>query len=47
MTQQTFGSELPRLREQRGLSLKKFAKLLRLRPGQGRRLHRDHACLGG
>ncbi|MGH3942582.1 MAG: helix-turn-helix domain-containing protein [Pseudonocardiaceae bacterium] len=33
MTQQTFGGELRRLREQRGLSLKKFAKLVHYDPG--------------
>jgi len=33
MTQQTFGSELRRLREQRGLSLKKFAQLVHYDPG--------------
>ncbi|MGH3924079.1 MAG: helix-turn-helix domain-containing protein, partial [Pseudonocardiaceae bacterium] len=33
MTQQTFGGELRRLREQRGLSLKKFAHLVHYDPG--------------
>ncbi|MGH3939670.1 MAG: helix-turn-helix domain-containing protein [Pseudonocardiaceae bacterium] len=47
MDQSTFGEELRRLREQRGLSLKKFAKLVHYDPGYLSKIENGHKPLTG